>query len=58
MESLMQIDVQRNQIRDAINEWCISVDTEIQNQETITADNFLENMGFALAGDEVFGTEV
>lgn len=58
MESLMQIDVQRNQIRDAINEWCISVDTEIQNQETITADNFLENMGFAIAGDEVFGTEV
>jgi hypothetical protein len=58
MESLMEIDVQRNQVRDAINEWCISVDTEIQNQEAVTADSFLEDMGFALAADEVFGTEV
>lgn len=58
MESLMKIDVQINHVIDAINEWCISVDTEIQNQEAVTADRFLDDMGFALTADEVFGTKV
>ena len=55
IDSLMETDVQRNQVRDALADWCISVSESV---EDITEIKQKEIQELTLTADEVFGTEV
>ncbi len=55
IDSLMETDLQRNQVRDALSDWCTSVTEAI---EEITEIKHFEIEEPTLTADEVFGTEV
>lgn len=55
IDSIMETDLQRNQIREALSNWCVSVTAEV---EEITEIKHSEIEEPTLTADEVFGTEV
>ena len=55
IDSIMETDLQRNQIREALSDWCASVVAEV---EEITEIKHSEIEEPTLTADEVFGTEV
>jgi hypothetical protein len=55
IDSLMETDVQRNQVREALSDWCASVTEQI---EEITEVKHFEQEKPLLTADELFGTEV
>ena len=55
IDSIMETDLQRNQIRDALSDWCTSVTEAV---EEITEIKHSEIEEPTLTADEVFGTEV
>lgn len=55
IDSLMETDLQRNQVRDALSDWCKSVTEAV---EEITEIKHSEIEEPTLTADQVFGTEV
>jgi hypothetical protein len=55
IDSIMDADLQRNQIREALSDWCASVTDQIEEITQIKHSQIEEP---TLTADEVFGTEV
>ncbi|MGB2401535.1 MAG: hypothetical protein ACPH7H_07040 [Porticoccaceae bacterium] len=54
MDSIMQTDVQRHTIRDAVSDWCDAVDAELND----IAERSRVCEELTLPAEEIFGTEV